>query len=194
MSLADIRKKIELDAAAEAKSILDEANRQVASIRSTAEAEIAQSAAGYDKQYEAEVPEIRRRAEIVAELDVKKLRLGAKQELLSQTLAAALDEMVKLSSEKYLSFVGKLLDQTVVTGDEEVQVGPSEKHITSSWLAKYNESQGKKLTLAKETADIRGGFILRRGKISENCSFEMLIRWLKDDLESELVKRLFDTE
>ncbi len=194
MALADIRKKIEMDAAAEAQSILDEARRQAASIRAEAEAEIAQGAAAYEKQFNAEVPEIHRRAEIVAGLDVKKLRLGAQQELLSQTFAAALNEMVSLSSEKYLSFVEKLLDRAVSTGDEEVLVGPEEKHITASWLDMYNQARGKKLVLSGETTPIQGGFILRRGPISENCSFETLIRWLRDDLESELVQQLFGAE
>jgi V/A-type H+-transporting ATPase subunit E len=194
MALADIRKKIEQDAANEAERLLDQARKQADALNKEADAEVSKGEAYYEGLYKAEAPEIYRRAEIVAGLDVKKYMLGAKQKLIGDSYDAALENLCRLSDDKYLAFMGKLLDQAVRSGDEELLIGPGEKRINQAWITKYNETKGKKLTIAAEKADIKGGFILRSGKISENCSLETLVRWLKDDLESDVVKRLFGAE
>lgn len=194
MALADIRKKIEQDAAGEAAKLLDEARKQAGVLNADADAEISKSKKYYDGLYAAEAPEVRRRAQIIANLDVKKLRLGAKQELIGRSFDGALTRLCKLVGDKYLAFMEKLLDQAVSSGDEELLVAAGEKRIDQAWLDKYNASRGKKLTLSAEKADIKGGFVLRKGRISTNCSLETLIHWLKDELESDVVKRLFDAE
>ncbi len=194
MALADIRNKIERDAAAEAAKLLDEAKAQAAALESGAASEIAKSKAYYDGMYEAEAPEVRRRAQIISNLDVKKIRLGAKQELIGKAYAGALECLCGLDDAKYLAFVERLLDQAADSGDEELLVSRGEKRINKRWLDAYNAARGTKHTLSSEKADISGGFILRKGKISVNCSLDTLIHWLKDDLESDVVKRLFDAE
>ncbi len=194
MALADIRKKIEQDAATEAAKLLDEARKQADALNADADAEVAKSKKYYDDMYEAEAPEVRRRAQIIANLDVKKLQLGAKQELIGQSFDGALESLCSLPSEKYLAFMEKLLDQAVASGDEELLTAKDEQSINQAWIDNYNAAKGKKLTISDEKADIKAGFILRRGKISVNCSLETLVRWLKDDLESDVVKRLFDAE
>lgn len=193
MALADIRKKIEGEAAAKAESILAEAQRQADELSRQAEEEIAAVAARYDKSLADETPEIKRRATIVANLDVARLMLGAKRELMDRALDGSLDVLASID-EKHGSFMEKLLDKAAVTGEEELLVGPEEKVLNAAWLDKYNAARGKKITMSSEHPAIRGGFILRRGKISENCSFETPVRWLRDDLESDLTARLFADE
>lgn len=194
MALADIRKKIEQDAADEAAKLLDAARKQADVLNADADAEISKSRKYYDALYAAEAPEVRRRAQIIANLDVKKLRLGAKQELIGRSFDGALARLCNLAGDKYLAFMEKLLDQAVSSGDEELLAADGEKRIDQAWLDKYNASRGRKLTLAAEKADIKGGFILRKGRSSTNCSLGTLIHWLKDGLESDVVKRLFDAE
>lgn len=191
MALADIRRKIEDEAALKAETLLKEAKEQAGRIRSDAEAEIERSRAQYAAQLEAEAPEVARRAAIMADLDVRRLLLGARQELIGQSFDGALDRLLSLGREPYLAFMEKLLDQAVNTGDEELLVASDEKHLDASWLESYNTKKGQRLTLSDEHPRIRGGFILRRGRISENCSLETLVRWLRDDLESDLTARLF---
>jgi V/A-type H+-transporting ATPase subunit E len=194
MALADIRKKIEQDAADEAAKLLDDARKQAEALNKDADAQIAQNKKYYDDLFETEAPEVRRRAEIIANLDVKKIKLGAKRELIEQSFRQAFERLCKFSDDKYLAFMEKLLDQAVSSGDEELLVSGKEKRMNKSWLDKYNAAKGRKLTLSAEKADIEAGFILRRGRISVNCSLDTLVRWLEDDLESDVVKRLFDAE
>jgi vacuolar-type H+-ATPase subunit E/Vma4 len=45
--------------------------------------------------------------------------------------------------------------------------------------------------LSDERQDLGGGFILRRGKIKTNVSFEVLLDQARKELEIELAKELF---
>ena len=47
------------------------------------------------------------------------------------------------------------------------------------------------VSVAEETADIRGGLILRYGDIETNCSVKAVISSVRADTESEVVKVLF---
>ena len=194
MALADIRKKIEQNAADEAARLLGAAKEQAAALNSSTDAEISKSKKYYDGLYEAEAPEVRRRAQIVANLDVNRIKLGAKQELIGKTFEGALSNLAALPADKYLAFVETLLDQAVISGDEELVVAPGEKFVNQAFIDKYNAAKGKNLTIAADTRKMSGGFILRSGKISTNCSFDKLINWLKDDLESDVTARLFGAE
>lgn len=191
MSLADIQKKIESDALDEARQIIDKAKEQAASIASEADREIDDMEASYNRRFEAERPEILRRREIVAKLDVAKLALGAKQKLIDEVYKEALKKLASLPSGKYLSFVETLLSKCSHTNNDKLTVGKGDKTLTQSWLKGYNEKHGTHMSFSEEKMDGAGGFILSHDKVSENGSFEMLVRWLRDDLEADVVKRLF---
>jgi V/A-type H+-transporting ATPase subunit E len=194
MAIADIQKKIEGEAAAKAAALLDEARAQADALNADAEKEIAKSKAEYDAMFDAEKPEVLKRAAIIANLDVKKITLGAKQSLIGKAYEGALAAMRALPQDKYLGFVERLLDQATANGDEELLVDASEKFINADFIAKYNAAHGKNLKLSEETADIGGGFIARAGRTSVNCSFPKLIDWVKESLQSEVVTHLFGAD
>lgn len=191
MSLADIKNKIESDARREAEEIVQKAKEQAASIASASEKQIHEIKEELVKRLEKDGPEIFRRREVVARLDVKKVALGAKQKLIDQAFEQALDELTKLEKKKYLAFCTKLLTKASRTGDESLLLGRNEKHLDSSWVDGFNEKNSSHLVLEEGRLPIRAGFILRRGEVDINCSFEMLIRSLREELEKDVVTRLF---
>ena len=81
MSLAQITEKIRNDAQKEADEILSKAKAQAEAITSKAEKECAGIQEGFDERFGAERPEIMKRREIVANIDVSKMMLSAKREL-----------------------------------------------------------------------------------------------------------------
>jgi V/A-type H+-transporting ATPase subunit E len=190
MALADIKTKIENEAQAEIKALLAEADEEVARIRAKADAEVKAIRGGYSERFGREQPEILRRREIVANLDVARIQLGTKRELIEKAYEEALHLLARLPEDKYLGFVHRLMAKAVVTGEEVVYVGKNETKITDVWLNHFNSTQNTKLSLASERLPIAGGFVLRNGRVDTNCSWEMLIRWVRDDLEAEVVKRL----
>ena len=177
MSLAQITEKIRNDAQKEADEILSKAKAQADFITQKAGQECDEIKAGFDARFEAERPEIMKRREIVANLDVEKMMLRAKRDLI-----------------EYLNFCASLLDEAVSSRDEKVTVGAGEKYIDREWLAAYNGEHGSNLELSEERADIAGGFILVRGRTSIDCSWDMLIKVLQEKQESDVVKRLFPSE
>lgn len=190
MSLADIKNKIQADANAEAEQIIENAKAQADEINKETDSRIQEIKDFYKERFNKEKPEILNRREIVAKLDVEKIELGVKQSLIQNAFDEALKSLTSLSKDKYLGFVEALLDQAVETGQEEILLGESEKKITKEWVNTYNEQKGKKLVLSKDKLPISGGFVLRNENISTNCSFEMLLNWIREDLEADVVKRL----
>ena len=143
------------------------------------------------KKFEKERPEIFRRREIVANLDVKKMMLESKRGLIADVYSQALDKMSKMDGAQYKALCEAMLDAAVKTKDEELQVSASEQQLNQAWLDGYNASHGTQLKFSDVKPDIAGGFILRRGKISANCSWDMLVRVAQEKQESDVVKRLF---
>jgi len=191
MSLAEIKKKIETEARKEADAILAAARAEAEKIKKETDREIKAIEASYAERFNSEQPEILRRRKIVASLDVNRIELGVKQQAISDSFSEAVNLMANLPGDKYLALAEKLLLKAVETGEEVLQAGAGGKHITGEWLLKFNEKHGKKLTLGDSRIDASGGFILKNGNIETNCTWEMLVRWIKDDLEAEVAKRLF---
>ena len=191
MSLADIKHKIEAEARGEADAVLEKAREAVNAIKKKADDEIKTLEKGYADRLSKEKPEILKRREIVAGLEVKKIELGLKQQAISDAFQGALAKLAALPKNAYLAFVEKLLKRAVQSGHETIYVAKSEKHINSDWIAKINSEHGWSLSLNEERRAISGGFILGQDNIETNCSFDMLVRWIRDDIEADVVKRLF---
>ncbi len=191
MSLTDIKAKIEEDARGEAEEILSSARNQVEKIRHQTEEEIRRMEEMQKKRLDAEIPEILRRKEIVAKLDVNNQDLTARRALIDEAFEAAKNIMCGMEPDMARRFAETLLLQAVETGEESVLVGQEEKALDAEWLGQCNEKHGWNLKMAEKKAPITGGFILRRGLVDVNCSWEMLIRTAREELEAETVRKLF---
>ncbi|MFP4482334.1 MAG: V-type ATP synthase subunit E [Thermovirgaceae bacterium] len=191
MALADIKKRIEADAKKEAEEILEKAKKQVEEINKNSEEERIKLQKEYDRKLEREKPEIHERRKIVARLDVRKLKLGAKRKLIEQVFSTALENMQQMETSEYAQFLKSLLKQATEEDRGIVIPGREDKVINADWLKRFNEENGKELELSEERLPIKGGFIFQKGDIDINCTFKMLLDNLHEDLESEIVKSLF---
>ena len=191
MSLADIKAKITSEAQGQIREIEAENKAAIDEITKTSNFEVKAIQDSYKERLSREEPEVHKRRNIVAELDAKKVDLGVRQKLVTETFEASLKQMSELQQDKYINFVGKLMDKAVKTGKEEVLVGKNEKHITNEWLNGYNSTHNTSLTLSQSRLPIAGGFVLRDGKIDINCSWDMLLKGIRLEIESDVVKKLF---
>lgn len=130
-----------------------------------------------------------------ARMRMQKESLAAKCELLEEAFAKAVEHIQSLSDNEYLGLIESLMVKAVETGNEEVLIGKDETRITDSFIKQVNRKLGTgfkgNLLLAKERADIPGGFILRRGKVQINVSTEVLVEQAREKLEMELAEELF---
>ncbi len=193
MALADIKKKIETEARQEADKLLQRAREEANAILAEADLQAEKVRLAYEHRFQEEEAEVLRRRRIVAGMDVRRLELGARREVIGKSFDAALDALRALPAEKYSAAMTSLLESAMVTKTEEVKVGRKEKVLTNAWIDSFNKSHDASLTLSSEKLSETGGFVLSQGRVDVNCTFDMLVHSLAEDLEADVVERLFSS-
>ncbi len=185
------------DAQARAESIKEEASKKAEAVESEARAKANRRKEQIIEQARKSAAEQKSRIIGVAQLEGRKKLLGAKQEMIGEAFQKALERMSGLDDREYASVVRNLLLETADTGTETVIFNERDKkRLPEDFWKDVNKSlaeQDKKgeLKLAEETRPIKGGFILQRGGLEMNCSFESLLERKRDDLEYEVAELLF---
>ena len=131
------------------------------------------------------------RLKSAAEMDARKTILAAKQELVEEAYAKALDQLCALSGQEKIDLLAGLLVRASSSGTEEAAFSAADKADGAKAVEKANAASGKKLTASKDTAPIRGGFILRDKNVEVNCAFETLVRLQKAETAGAVAKILF---
>ena len=163
------------------QEIIDNAKREAEEIIK-AEAEIAIK----------EAESLKGRKVSAAELQGRKMLLSTKQEAINKSFKAALEMLKSMEPEEYISFLSNQIaaiancEGTIVLNElDREKIG--EKLINS-----INEKlNGKKVTLSNETHKASGGFVLKRGNIEINSTFETILSSVKDELTGEIASALF---
>ena len=192
-----LKEKIIADATGEAEALLANARAKVAEILAQAEEEAAAKTAKIKATVEKQINELRSRYQTIAELDARKAILAAKEELIEDTFKQALARLQSMETKAYQELMSTMLLAAAQTGTEEIIVSATDKErFSAELLSAVNAElarQGKqgKLTLAAETRETQGGFILRAENIEINCSFAALLRMQREELEPEVAAILF---
>ncbi|MCW6110372.1 V-type ATP synthase subunit E [Clostridium sporogenes] len=133
-----------------------------------------------------------------AELKVRNEKLQSKQKVIEKVLEKSLEKLSSLSKEEYLSYIKERILTLPIDGDEKIIINLKDKLIiTEDFINKINSELVKKgklgnLSLSDETRDFKAGFILEKNGIEINNSFEALISSMKDELEYEVARVLFN--
>ena len=89
----------------------------------------------------------------------------------------------------------KLMLKTVETGDEEIIIDSKEKRIDFEFIKSINRELGPgfkgNLRLSEEKQNIGAGFILKRGKIKNNVSLDVLLQTARENMQADIAKELF---
>lgn len=179
----------------------------------------AQAKAAYEKtladaQVKAEA--VSQRAVSQGEMDKRKMLLAARQECVSAAFDKALKKLCSLPDEERALLMIKSAVR-YQTGDGEyifnaadrAAIGPLVVDTVNAIFKKQEKASGsgslleqaKKLitgvtgahtaTLSGQTGSFAGGFILKQGDIETNCTFEVLLSGVREDLEGETSSILF---
>ncbi|MCR1974103.1 V-type ATP synthase subunit E [Clostridium sporogenes] len=133
-----------------------------------------------------------------AELKVRNEKLQSKQKVIEKVLEKSLEKLSSLSKEEYLSYIKERILTLPIDGDEKIIINLKDKLlITEDFTNEINSELVKKgklgnLSLSDETRDFKAGFILEKNGIEINNSFEALISSMKDELEYEVARVLFN--
>lgn len=127
-----------------------------------------------------------------AQMEARKTVLAAKQAVMEETYAKALEKLRNLPEARYVEVLTELLLQAAPHGVGEVLFSAQDREtVGQAAVDAANGKSGGKLTLSGETAPIQGGFILKDGNVEVNCAFDTLVRLQKAETAGQVAQRLF---
>ncbi|MHC4498519.1 MAG: V-type ATP synthase subunit E [Planctomycetota bacterium] len=197
MEAQQVTEKILADANAEAAKVKKEA----AEMQAAEQAKFDEQLNDYRKQTDTLAKKAAQDCKLhllaSARMDIAKEFLAEKRKILDEAFEQARQQLQKLPDDDYRKLCSRLMHAAVETGDEEVIIDKNEKRIDQNFIKQVNRELGPgfkgNLRLSREKQDLGGGFILRRGRIKNNVSLEVLLVQARKELEIELAEQLFES-
>jgi len=192
-----IKNKILEDAKARAIQIEEQARLETENIMESASKSARQQKEELMKKAESDGAEAYKRMMSVAGLEGRKEILRAKQDLVDAAFKRAMEKVAGLPDPEYQKLLEDMVVRTAEKGGGEVLLTEKDHHrIDSRFLTNINTRLSSagihgSLSLSKDTIQASGGFILRRGEMELNSTFEILFAMLRTELENDVVRILF---
>ena len=170
-----IIQRLNTDAKAETDALLEKARQEAAAVAARYQAQADKEVADLAARNERLAAEREERLISAAQMEARKTVLAAKQAVMEETYAKALEKLRNLPEARYVEVLTELLLQAAPHGMGEVLFSAQDREtVGQAAVDAANGKSGGKLTLSGETAPIQGGFILKDGNVEVNCA---LIRW-----------------
>ena len=184
-----IIQRLNTDAKAETDALLEKARQEAAAVAARYQAQADKEAADLAARNERLAAE---RLISAAQMEARKTVLAAKQAVMEETYAKALEKLRNLPEARYVEVLTELLLQAAPHGMGEVLFSAQDREtVGQAAVDAANGKSGGKLTLSGETAPIQGGFILKDGNVEVNCAFDTLVRLQKAETAGQVAQRLF---
>lgn len=181
----------------EVQAMLLEAKAQADAITAEYETKAAEQYRAIVEKGEKDAADRIERLGSVAQLEARKLRLAAKQEMLGKAFSTAQDRLLSLSGEEYIKLLTTLALRAVSKGTEALVFSTADRNTYGKKVViaanAALEAQGRTaaLTLSEESREFKGGLYVKDGNIETNCTFATLIRLQKEKMSGEVAAILF---
>lgn len=192
-----LTERIAQDSDQETKAVLDRGRAQAEEIlngyQALSEAEYAEAI----EQGRKNAAERIERMGSVAQLDGRKMRLAAKQEMLTRAFAQAREKLLNLPDDEYSALLAKLAVQGSVTGKEALVLSVKDrprfgkKVVVAANEALAQSGRTAELTLSEESRDFEGGLYVQADKVETNCTFDTILRMLRETMVGQVAEILF---
>ncbi len=193
MSIEKITAKIISDAESQAKAMLDQANASKEAILAEAKEQADEILARSEETGRSDKEKVISRRKAVADIDGRKIVLEEKQKLIGACFDQAIESISSMKPKAYVEFLAGLIKSTGETEGELILNKKDQKAIGKKLVqAAAKVVPDSKITLAKETRDIRGGFLLKKGSVYINGTVEALVDEAREQLTGEVAARLFE--
>lgn len=142
------------------------------------------------QESEREREDIIRRRITVANLEVKKLLLKAKQEIINKSFSQSADEIRK-DKKNYKKMLVKMLEYAA--DNDTVTISQNDKDIlTAQDVQKIAKEKNITLKLNKSYGKFQGGVVLSNKQTDKNLTLEVELSSLRDEIEPEIAEMLFE--
>ena len=179
---------IEDEADSRIADIRDEAKRYAEQIIADAEAHGRSILDSENVRAKLDAEQMIARAESLMRADQRKADLGRRQGYADRLIREALDTLRRKSrDERVTLYAGIIRSRGLAPG--EIVLGAGDQDIGQALLARLPEG----FTLAAESGAFDGGFVVRRGSIEENMTYELAVRNNRPEL-AQLATRLISDE
>ena len=192
-NVKNITSKILKDAEAGKENILaaaEEEKNKILSKKASAANEIAQEIL---QKAEADAKSKKERVISSAKLKVRNNKLAAKQEIIDEVFEKSINKLTELSKEQFLNFVKNSILSINLNGKQTLILNETGlKFVDDSFIDELNKEAKATIALSKTAGNFKGGFILENNGIEINSTYEALVSSLRDELEFEVAKVLFN--
>lgn len=189
--------------------IAADSQKEIEALLGKAQAEAKEITAGYKEKAQADYDEALRQGKAdadyrvermsgVAQLEARKLKLSAKQEMLDKAFDAAMGKLLAMPEEEYAALLTDLAVSGVSTGKEALIFSVKDrprygKRVVIAANEKL-EAMGRtaELTLSQESREFEGGLYIQDGNIENNCTFSTILRILREQMAAEVAGILFN--
>jgi vacuolar-type H+-ATPase subunit E/Vma4 len=121
---------------------------------------------------------------------LKKKLLNEKRQLIEEIYDGIIEGLKKLKPEKYVIFIENILKEIIITKNEEIRPGKTEKIFDDVFIKNINKKNGWKLKLGK-TADISNGFLVVEENYETTVDWDTLRDFIKQKEEDRIISYLF---
>lgn len=130
-----------------------------------------------------------------AQLVIRNEKLAAKQDVMDKVIQGSLAALSSLDEATFRQYVENSLMDADLDGDETILVNKNcAAKLSDTVVDAINQSlkeKGKKSQLTLVEANITDGFILAKGGIEMNYTFDVVLNNQREELEQELSTQLF---
>jgi len=196
--IALIIEKIRQDALAQVAQINMTADAQIDDIRRKAAEQIEQLTHEHEAQLIQVIEEIHHTMKTQSALQNRNAGIAFKQAILDEVFSRVLEELSLKAPEERKRRLVALLEKLDLKGDEVIAFNASDlQSISKDVLSEVNENlKSHHMVGALKCADkpihTMGGFLVTSSKYEMDYTFETLLKRKREELEVDLMKRLFD--
>ncbi len=200
MALEDIVNRVVGDAKKTADEIRDKARTEVAQATAEAKKKAESVKANVLAEAKAEAKREEKRVLSLARLEARNIVLSQKRTVIDAVFDEVIEKLKSFSDNEYRDLIKRMILKVASEGDEELILSSiDKKRVGNGFVDEVNavlKAQGKKgeLALSKETREIEGGFILKKGKVELNNSFSALTEMARENLEPKIIGILFESK
>ena len=187
-----ITQRIALDAQEEINEILRKGREEAKEITERFQAQADGERNALSERNAKAAAEREERLVSMAQMEARKVTLAARQEMVEAAYAKALDLLCEMPDHVYIDVLAALMAAASVGGKEEAVFSKKDRErVGKKAVETANKKFGKSIALSAQTADIRGGFILKGENVEVNCTFETLVRLQRAETAGAVVRTLF---
>ncbi|MBN2184358.1 MAG: V-type ATP synthase subunit E [Candidatus Krumholzibacteriota bacterium] len=194
MSIEKIFERITGDAERSAKEILDAAEQEASAVEKDY-LEKAEALRTRLRSYaEKKADEEERHLIVNEQLELKKVVLRKKREILESLYEEGKKKIIGLPAEESGKILSDLILNKAISGREEIVISASQEKIFSDrFISGLNDrfEGGGKFSLSAERGEFPWGVVLREGRRVVDLSLEVIFDQLKEKIEPKIAAMLF---